>query len=899
METPKQQRRSIIGQFAQQLKRSGLELNAADLADMLWLAQFIESESEGYSEEISEEIVESTQRETTTIDETNTLSSEPSFNLYSNEQSLSIPQTTEPSEPSQTDQKALPFPVPSAPAIRTRLDLARGLRPLMRKVPSRILVDVDEEATVTQLAETNICVPVVRPTPERWLDLDLVVESSKTTVLWKRAIAELQHLMEYQGAFRTVRTWRLQAEEQTVQLFPRWNERLENRLTQRPRSIRELVDPSGRRLILYVSDCTSALWRQGIIYETLWQWSQTQPVALMQMLPERLWSRTALSDGYIVRLGGRVAGLPNARLDVEGLPDVDEWDEPDEPEEVGDDRLLTLPIITLDPNSFQRWARVLAGAGETQTPGRVFELAFVREMAEEPVSTPHRTAKQRVELFRATASRTARQLAGLMASIPVSLPVIDLLRDEFLPDAQQDHVAEVLLSGLLRRCDSDESEVCQYEFFDGVRDLLIDGVPIAKTTAILDRLSEIIAQKAGRTISSECSADLAVSVEEQLPNPKGFEGFLTVLEESENALGESALPFATVGLDVLRRLGGDYQELAERYGRQELSSVGERETQTVDFLLEEREYEVAKVVNFPTLQTFEYEPAIITDILEERFEFETATISRENEDWVIHRRRSSAWGYTESLNDEIGLEMVLIPGGTFVMGAPEDEPESRENERPQHEVTIQPFFLGLYTVTQAQWRIVASYPQIERELNPNPSQFKGDNRPVENVSWEDATEFCKRLSHNTGREYKLPSEAQWEYATRAGTKTPFHFGETITTDLANYNGNFTYNESLKGESRRQTTDVGNFPANVWGLHDMHGNVWEWCDDHYHDSYEGAPDDGSAWIDEDGIETKVALRGGSWNYNPGNCRSASRFDFILRGDRYSNVGFRVVCVMPSM
>ncbi len=890
METPKQQRRPIIGQFAQQLKCSGLELNAVDLADMLWLAQFIESESEVSSEEISSEIVDSSSTETNIINDTNISSSEPTFNLYSNEESSSISQTTESSEPSQTDQKALPFPVPSAPAIRTRLDLARGLRPLMRKVPSRIRVDVDEEATVNQLAETRICVPVIRPTPERWLDLDLVVECSKTTVLWKRAIAELQHLMEYQGAFRTVRTWRLQAEGQFVQLFPRWNERLENRFSQRPRSIRELVDSSGRRLILYVSDCTSALWRSGIIYETLWQWSQTQPVALVQMLPERLWSRTALSNGYIVRLGGRVAGLPNARLDVEGLPELDGWDEWDEPEEVSDRRLLTLPIITLDPNSFQRWARVLAGAGECRTPGRVFELAFVREMAEEPVSTPVRTAKQRVELFRATASRTARQLAGLMAAIPVSLPVIDLLRDEFLPEAQQDNVAEVLLSGLLRRCDTDESEVCQYEFFDGVRDLLIDGVPIAKTTAILDRLSEIIAQKAGRTINS-------------------FEALLTVLHESENALGESALPFATVGLDVLRRLGGDYQELAERYGRRELSFIGETATQTVDFLLEEREYEVAKIINFPPLQTFEYEPAIITNILE-RFEFETATISRENEEWVVHRRRSSAWGYTESLNDEIGLEMVLIPGGTFVMGAPEDEPESRDRERPQHEVTIQPFFLGRYTVTQVQWRVVANYPQIERELEPDPSEFKGDYRPVEQVNWKDAIEFCKRLSAKTGREYKLPSEAQWEYACRAGTKTPFHFGETIAPDLANYRGidkitkDGTYSGSYRSGpraklNREQTTDVGYFPANEWGLYDMHGNVFEWCEDHYHLSYQGAPDDGSAWIDEDRINPNRVMRGGSWTRCPRNCRSAYRSSYIPRTYVHYDVGFRVLCVMPSM
>ncbi len=175
--------------------------------------------------------------------------------------------------------------------------------------------------------------------------------------------------------------------------------------------------------------------------------------------------------------------------------------------------------------------------------------------------------------------------------------------------------------------------------------------------------------------------------------------------------------------------------------------------------------------------------------------------------------------------------------------------------------------------------------------------FKGDNCPVERVSWNDATEFCKRLSAKTGREYKLPSEAQWEYACRAGTKTPFHFGETITPELANYNGNYTYNGSPQGKYCQKTTEVGSFPANVWGLYDMHGNVFEWCLDDYHNNYEQAPTDGTAWIDRDCIETRVGLRGGSWNYDPRNCRSASRFDFIQRDDYYSNVGFRVCCTIP--
>ena len=277
---------------------------------------------------------------------------------------------------------------------------------------------------------------------------------------------------------------------------------------------------------------------------------------------------------------------------------------------------------------------------------------------------------------------------------------------------------------------------------------------------------------------------------------------------------------------------------------------------------------------------------------------------------IITRYKRTGQYFTENLGDGVGLDMVLIPGGTFLMGSPEDELESRDNERPQHEVTIQPFFLGRYTVTQAQWQIVANYPQIERELNPNPSVFKGDNHPVERVSWYDATEFCKRLSAKTRREYKLPSEAQWEYACRAGTKTPFHFGETITTDLANYRGidiitrEGTYSGSYglgpRGKYREQTIDVRNFPANVWGLHDMHGNVFEWCEDHYHSNYQGAPDDGSAWIDEDRTNRNRVMRGGSWTRCPRNCRSAYRSSNIWRNVFFNyDVGFRVVCMVSSM
>jgi formylglycine-generating enzyme required for sulfatase activity len=264
---------------------------------------------------------------------------------------------------------------------------------------------------------------------------------------------------------------------------------------------------------------------------------------------------------------------------------------------------------------------------------------------------------------------------------------------------------------------------------------------------------------------------------------------------------------------------------------------------------------------------------------------------------VIRRHKNKARFYTETLNKSVSLEMVSIPSGSFIMGASKDEADSRNNERPQHLVNVPAFFMGKYPITQAQYEAV---------MGNNPSYFKdkpdSPSRPVEQVSWEDAQEFCKKLSELTEREYHLPSEAQWEYACRAGTKTPFHFGETISTELANYDGNYTYGIGEKGEKRGETTAVDYFGvANEFGLYDMHGNVWEWCEDDWHSNYEGAPTDGSAWIDaksKKSNKTSHPLRGGSWILIPQLARSASRSDYIL-DHRADDIGFRVISFAPGL
>jgi formylglycine-generating enzyme required for sulfatase activity len=298
----------------------------------------------------------------------------------------------------------------------------------------------------------------------------------------------------------------------------------------------------------------------------------------------------------------------------------------------------------------------------------------------------------------------------------------------------------------------------------------------------------------------------------------------------------------------------------------------------------------------PSPNNTEPEPEKFLNIPVTSFKFETAklipgvlSLGKSSE---IQRITKNSNYFAQDLGNGVNLEMVAIPGGTFIMGSPENEEGYHSSQSPQHQVTVPPFFMGKYPVTQQQWRVVAALPKDKIDLKSDPSYFKGDNLPVECVSWNDAQEFCARLSQMANKTYRLPTEAEWEYACRGGTTTPFYCGETISTDLANYDGNYTYGQGQKGEYREKTTKVGIFPANPFGLYDMCGNVWEWCEDGWHKNYINAPIDGSAWTS---LGSTVVLRGGSWINNPLLCRSAARFNFN-RDAHGSSIGFRVVCVV---
>ncbi len=266
-----------------------------------------------------------------------------------------------------------------------------------------------------------------------------------------------------------------------------------------------------------------------------------------------------------------------------------------------------------------------------------------------------------------------------------------------------------------------------------------------------------------------------------------------------------------------------------------------------------------------------------TKQLEREFEFEVLTVDKQGA--VTARRTCRARQRTEDLGNGVVLDMVAVPGGIFMMGSPEYL--GYEDEHPPHSVMVAPFFMGKYPVTQAQWQAVMG--QLP------PCRCKGARLPVDRVAWHDARSFCERLSERTGCVYRLPSEAEWEYACRAGTRTPFYFGETLTTDLANYVGEHIYLAEPKGIYRHTSTEPASFPPNAFGLYDMHGNIWEWCADAWHDTYAGAPADGKAW-EFKGTAQRV-MRGGSWHEPPGNCRSAVRLK-ADPADKEDLYGFRV-------
>ena len=732
-----------------------------------------------------------------------------------------------------------PFPIPEPTAI------SKAILPLARRVPGLRADELDIEVTVERTAEAGgLPMLAFRPPLERWLEVHLLIDRSPPMEFWGDLAGGMTTLFRWQGFFRDVRVWWFETGENEARLL--------SGAGQIERNPRSLVAPSGNRLFIVLTDTLGKAWRSGSAFATLADLGKEHPVTIAHIFPQELWQRTALEGAILRPLIAPGPASANAILQV-------------------GERLRTkqilyrFPIFNLSPAHFATWAKFIAGSGGNSIQGVLMGATTagvnMGETGEEEAAAPE--AESPEELLRGfliDASPLARELAKVLAAVPLIPPVMRLAQRRFLPDSKHWHLAEVFFSGLVEKSTfSPEGATVPdawYDFYPGIRQLLLADSANRRTIDIWRGIGDYIRDHYGEF------RDFSALI----PNPQG---------SLEDAVSDRSLYFAEVDAAVLRTWGGEYADIA----------------QNIEERVRQRKQE------------------ILTPEKLLKFTFETLYVDKRGE--ITKRESLEAYYYQEPLGEGIEpLTMVAIPGGEFLMGSP-GEKDDDKSEKPQHLVSVSAFYLSQTPITRAQWRFVAHLPREGKDLDPDPARFKeSDNNPVERVSWYDAIEFCARLSRHTGKNYRLPSEAEWEYACRAGTTTPFHFGETITAELANYNSSEVYQQEKAKKSPKKTTPVRSYPPNAFGLYDMHGNVWEWCLDPWHRDYQGAPPtDGSVWdetnndnryenllnsINELLTDKRIGvLRGGSWFVNPYYCRSAYRL-VNYRRDFDDDFGFRVVC-----
>lgn len=783
-----------------------------------------------------------------------------------------------------------PFPLPEP------LDLAKDLLPFRKRVPSAVASELDIDQTVSRTAEAG-GIPVLsyQAPLQRWFDLHLLIDCSRSMDFWGDLATGIVTLFQWQGIFQDVRVWQYLTDEGPVP-------RLCSSLDDVDRDISSLIAPGKDRLFLVVTDTLSDSWSSGAATEQLALLGQYHPVALVHIFPRDFWQRTAIPEATLSPLYAFSPGCVNRKMRV------------DEPEllEIG---YYPFPILNMSRTHLGTLAKFVTG-GHISMQG-ILVPTIATDLDEDdldldamPESLATGDPKELLVAFLSDASVEARELASVLAAIPLIPSVMRLAQQEYASHTRHWHLAEVFFSGLIEKSDfspqTDDVNEAWYDFVPGIRDLLLKQANVPLITEVHRSISEF--------------------VKREFNSPRGFSAIIPSLK------GSIQIPdidwrwyFAEVEGAVMKAWGGEYVHEGEsliesatayRQRKHGIDIQDELESQDFPSDSEVSDFEYIYPVSLPneplpvavelvlfqlaggelvlkqkTVEevTFRVDTSRPTLKLE-TFPIRIAQIRRDESNWRITYKESTAKYFQESIGGNIAIEMVPISAGTFLMGVSVNE-NGYSDEEPQHQVNVSDFYMSRYPVTQAQWRMVASMKTIERELEDNPSRFKGDLNPIEQVSWYDAVEFCDRLSQRTGRNYRLPTEAEWEYACRAGTITPFHFGEMITTELANYDGS-AYKNGPGGQSRSKTIPMTELNhANAYGLSGMHGNVGEWCLDHWHENFINAPSDGSAWLTSDENIARIR-RGGAWNFDPKHCRSASRFH-RNPGITYSSIGFRIV------
>ncbi|MBZ4330520.1 SAV_2336 N-terminal domain-related protein [Corallococcus sp. AS-1-12] len=519
----------MINQLIRALESSCLNFSAEELADALWLARFLPEEVPALNSSLEEPASELI------------LGAELPTPPMSKEDSKGKTPVAPPPVPlvlpsHERAYRGIPIRVPSASALPDRLGLGRALRPFHRRFQSKRMQVLDETASAEQIAETGVWLPVIRLAQVRWLELALVVDSGASMALWRQTATELRDLLQFHGSFRDVRVWRLPTDssEDELRLMAGLGTAERPLVESRPD---ELLDPEGRRLVMVVSDCVSRRWHTGEVPRLLDLWGRAGPTVVVQVLPKQYWGRTALRNGTDMVLRAMRRGSSNTQLLVE--------DDSGDAQE-GPFGGPVVPVVGLEPASIAAWARLVAG-GSACVQGFEFRPAQDLAVTVAVAGTGHApSAQERFDRFIATASLPARKLAGLLAVVPVSLPVMNLIRETLVPEARHEHLAEVFLGGVLREIPGQEAstnpEEKQYDFWPGVRERLLDSVPVGSARNVLLYVSEFI--------------------ESQFGQERNFPALLVDPTKDATPFVEQHHAFATIAAHVLQRMGGVYTEVA-------------------------------------------------------------------------------------------------------------------------------------------------------------------------------------------------------------------------------------------------------------------------------------------------------------------------------------------------
>ncbi len=795
------------------------------------------------------------------------------------------------------DASLLAFSTPGAAALPGKLELARSLRPLKRRVESHTTTAVDEDATVQRIADEGLWVPALRPAKVRWLDVALVVDSAASVQIWQQAILELRRLLAHHGAFRDVRIWELVTDDDdgTLHLYAGYGSNSSASANakgasprQRERNPRELIDPSGRRLVLLISDCVSAAWRNGSIATNLLAlWGRYNLVTVVHVLPDSLWSRTALGMEMDVLCYAPSPCRPNQYLRY------------DEPQVFFGERVqhgMCLPVVTLEPDTLAAWVHLVLGNEDVRIPGFVLPTmpdappsnspsppgppARRGEMPDSPpctgglggdlVSSESDSerptlerglggeASERVTRFYVTASATAFKLAGLLsAAAPLNLHIMRLVQQAMLPESRQVHLAEVFLSGLLRpihlqtpheAAQAQDPDYVPYDFYAGVREELQASVLVPDSMQVLAIVSDYIGRHMGHPV-----------------------GFSALLAEDPEALArladEEYRPFARVAASLLRRMGGRYAELAGRITSRDVV------------------YNVSTNGEAVSSQPQDARGGALFPV----------TIAEWREEL---QHLSTTFGQPQGY-------WCYVQPGTYRIGGWEKGRESAN-------ITLPAFWIAKHPITVAQyWQFMDSggYNE-ERWWTPNGWEWKNrwkrtqpyswknapynsaEDQTVNGSSWYEAIAFANWLNEQLTEEFPddyclcLPTEAEWEVAAAYDVNAQRHtytWGEDEpTTERAVY-------EETGAEAPAQ---VGNRPdgAAACGAQDMVGNVWEWTTS----SYKGYPDKSDTMMNDFEVGSwDVSIRGASYYDNRIHILCATRDGVYPNKDYYLNRGFRLI------